>query len=346
MNYFLEDCQQDTNSSSRIVEALNNFGIETLVIGPNGKFQKIKRNYAVNIQAVQPQHFSGLTFSGIVRKSRISPLRINDSLTQYNDHVPQASSSSISIPRTIFDESTITNSSRQQRIIFVFYKKTSFFKVSLEDTKKTSSRLNSFVIAGSIKGLLVANLSEPELYRVSREKTRTVNCVHTGILPWGIGHKKDIKPAVITKHERILGVISYVGCALSLAGLIFTIITILILSELRSKIPMKILLNYCTALSLTLIVFVATPEPEGSKSSSLARCGTAAVALHYFLSAAFLWMAVEAFSLYLAITKARKFDSFPSMFMLKCCLFAWGTPAVIVTITMIVALDKYGDERK
>ena len=85
---------------------------------------------------------------------------------------------------------------------------------------------------------------------------------------------------------------------------------------------MEILLNYCTALSLTLIVFLATPE--GSKSSSLARCRTAAVALHYFLLATFLWMAVEAFSLYLAIIKARKIDTFPCAFMLKCCLFAWG----------------------
>ncbi|CAB4000967.1 adhesion G- coupled receptor G7-like [Paramuricea clavata] len=363
--------QQDKNSSSRIVEALNTF-LETLVIGSSGKFEKIKRNYAVNIQAVQPQQFSGLTFSGIVRNSRISPLR-NGNFTEFNDHVPQAPSSSISIPRTIFNESTITNSSRQHRIIFVLYKKTGFFKVSSEDTKKTSSRLNSFVIAGSIKGLSVRNLSNPVkialVQSVARGDTNSTLCSYWNFTlgNWsqeGCMFKKvlsdgrilcncnhltnfamlmDIKPAVITKHERILGVISYVGCALSLVGLTLTIITILILRELRRKLPMKILLNYCTALSLTLIVFLATPE--GSESSSLARCGTAAVALHYFLLVAFLWMAVEAFSLYLAIIKARKIDSFPFAFMLKCCLFAWGTPAIIVAITMIVALDKYGDER-
>jgi hypothetical protein len=100
------------------------------------------------------------------------------------------------------------------------------------------------------------------------------------------------------------------------------IIVLLHFRELRSKLPTKILLNYCIALSLTLIVFLATPE--GSKSSSLARCRTAAVALHYFLLAAFLWMAVEAFSLYLAIIKSRKIDLYPCVFLLKCCLFAWG----------------------
>ena len=85
---------------------------------------------------------------------------------------------------------------------------------------------------------------------------------------------------------------------------------------------MKILLNYCIALSLTLIVFLAAPE--GLKSSSLVRCRTAAISLHYFLLASFLWMAVEAFSLYLAIIKVRKFGDNQSTYLLKCCLFAWG----------------------
>ena len=156
----------------RIVQALNKF-LETLAIGSSGEFHKDERNYAANVQAVQPQNFGGLTFSGIVRKSNILVL------TEFNDSVPQASSSSISIPRTIFNESTITNSSRHQRIIFILYKKTSFFKVSLEDTKKTSSRLNSFVIAGSIKELSVANLSNPvkiTLQSVARGDTNSTLC--------------------------------------------------------------------------------------------------------------------------------------------------------------------------
>jgi hypothetical protein len=51
--------------------------------------------------------------------------------------------------------------------------------VSLEDTKKTSSRLNSFVIAGSIKGLSVRNLSNPveiTLRSVARGDTNSTLC--------------------------------------------------------------------------------------------------------------------------------------------------------------------------
>ena len=141
--------------------------------------------------------------------------------------------------------------------------------------------------------------------------------------------------------------------------------------------PSQILLNFCVALSLTLIVFLAAAE--SSNTSSPAACRTAAIALHYFLLSSFLWMAVEAFNMYRAFVKVFP-TSNPSKFMLKCCLFAWGkdihlkilrarnkilplaprrlsaalilkstsilgSPVIIVGITMIAALDKYGDKK-
>ena len=162
----------------RIVEALNNLA-ETLVIYPRNKFERVKRNYAINLQTVRPQNFTGLSFSGMVEKSRESELKNNSISTNFNDSVPTASSASISIPRTIFNELIITNNSRQQTAIFVLYKETKFFQVSLVDTRKISSRLNSFVIAGSIKGLTIANLSEPvkiALKSIARGDTNTTLC--------------------------------------------------------------------------------------------------------------------------------------------------------------------------
>ncbi|CAB4018009.1 adhesion G- coupled receptor G7-like [Paramuricea clavata] len=362
--------QQNANSSSRIVEALNNL-LEALVIGPRNKFVKVNRNYAINLQVVQPQTFTGLSFSGIVRKSHESSLKKNSISAKDDDSVPTAANSaaSISVPRTVFNESTITNRSIQQTAIFVLYKETKFFRVFFVDSSETANRLNSFVIAGSIKGLSVANLSEPVkivLQRIvpgdtnstlcsywdfnlgnwSQEGCRFERVLGDGRILCNCNHLTnfamlmDINPEP-TKHDRILGVISYVGCALSLAGLILTIITILILRDLRNKIPSQILLNFCIALSLSLIVFLAAAER--SKTSSLAGCRTAAIALHYFLLATFLWMAIEAFNMYLAFVKVFP-NSSPSKFMLKCCLIAWGLPVIIVAITMIAALDKYGDD--
>jgi Ca2+/Na+ antiporter len=92
----------------------------------------------------------------------------------------------------------------------------------------------------------------------------------------------------------------------------------------QSKIPLpgQILLNFCIALSLSLIVFVAAAEK--SKTTSLVGCRVAAIALHYFLLAAFFWMATKAFHMYLDFVKKVFPSSNHSKFMMKCCLFAWG----------------------
>ncbi|XP_028399342.1 adhesion G-protein coupled receptor D1-like [Dendronephthya gigantea] len=91
-------------------------------------------------------------------------------------------------------------------------------------------------------------------------------------------------------HHKILGVVSYVGCALSLVGLFMTIIATLRARERRKKVPSKILLNFCIA--LTLMIFVFMVAAEKAKST-----------------------------------------------------FYGCTPVVIVAITTIVALDKYGDTK-
>ena len=94
-----------------------------------------------------------------------------------------------------------------------------------------------------------------------------------------------------------------------------------LLRELRTKLPSQILLNFCIALSLMLIVFlVSSKMPE---NSPVFGCRAVAIALHYFLLAAFLWMAVEGLNMYLAFVKVFPYLS-PSKFMSKCCLFAWG----------------------
>ena len=90
--------------------------------------------------------------------------------------------------------------------------------------------------------------------------------------------------------------------------------------DLRSKAPNQILLNFCIALSLTLIVFLTAGER--SKTSSMASCRAAAVALHYFVLVVFMWMAIEAFNMYLLFVKVM--PSYFSKFLLKCCVMAWG----------------------
>ena len=123
------------------------------------KFEKVKRNYGITFLDVDPQSFTGLTFSGIVRKSNDEAVKEINTSTKSTDRIPPASSASISIPRTVFND--ITNSLGQQIIRFAFYKETKFFAISLPDPIDTSSRLNSFVVAGCFIRLQIANLTEP-----------------------------------------------------------------------------------------------------------------------------------------------------------------------------------------
>ena len=157
----------------RILEALDNFA-DDFVIGEGKEFEKVKRNYAINLLAVQPQSFKGLAFSGIVKKSDQYGLKNNSISTIFNDSIPKTSSASLSIPITIFNDLNNTNSSRQQTFIFALYKETKFF---LANTPIRS--LNSFVISAGIKGLSITNLTEPvrfTLQSISRGDTNTTQC--------------------------------------------------------------------------------------------------------------------------------------------------------------------------
>ena len=144
--------------------ALNNF-LEKLNISSRRKFNATERNYAIYLQDIKPQIFGGITFGIDEDSIRIQPKRQklssqkNVVTRMLSDGFRHNSSSSISIPSTVFNNSRL--GSEKQRIIFVAYKSTKFFRASLKDTKKMSSRLNSFVIAGSIKGLSVKNLANP-----------------------------------------------------------------------------------------------------------------------------------------------------------------------------------------
>ena len=93
----------------RILQALNTLA-EPLVIGPENKFRKVQRNFAINLQVVQPQTFTGLGFSGIADELEDSELK-NDSIsTSFSDKIPVTSSASIILPQTIFNELVIKNS--------------------------------------------------------------------------------------------------------------------------------------------------------------------------------------------------------------------------------------------
>ncbi|NXN27134.1 AGRG4 protein, partial [Nycticryphes semicollaris] len=70
-------------------------------------------------------------------------------------------------------------------------------------------------------------------------------------------------------------------------------------------------------------------------------CIAVAMLLHYFLLAAFTWMCLESVHFYLVLVKV--FNVYVPKYILKCCIAGWGTPAIVISIVLIVNKDFYGN---
>ena len=154
--------------------------LESIDIRPQGSYKKVTKNYDVNLQDITLQTYGGITFFGAERKSEQVLSNATSNLIVFNDSVPCSSTSCISIPSTVFDESKTPSSGlKKRRFIFVSYKETKFFRMSQNHTERMSGLLNSVVIAGSVKGLPVENLTHPvkiTFQSIRRGDTNAVFC--------------------------------------------------------------------------------------------------------------------------------------------------------------------------
>ncbi|KAH8029841.1 hypothetical protein HPB51_004876 [Rhipicephalus microplus] len=126
--------------------------------------------------------------------------------------------------------------------------------------------------------------------------------------------------ALAPHHYRILSLISYVGCIMSIVGLFFTILTYSLFRCLNKDRSGKILLNLCSAMLLLNMAFLVGSLHQRFPRIEL--CLGTAVATHYFLLACLTWMGVEAANMYQMLVHV--FASSETCFMLKRVLVAWG----------------------
>ncbi|XP_065838360.1 adhesion G-protein coupled receptor G2-like isoform X2 [Oscarella lobularis] len=137
-------------------------------------------------------------------------------------------------------------------------------------------------------------------------------------------------------HQIALSLVSYIGCGLSLLGLLLLILTCIIFPKQLRKRPQRVLFNLSLALIGLLVVFLAGID----RVNNDAACKATGVLLHYFLLAGLSWMGIEAFLLYILLVIV--FSRTIKLLTLKLCLVGWGVPAVIVAITLGVSTDNYG----
>ena len=70
---------------------------------------------------------------------------------------------SLTIPKSLFENSHIDSQAQNQRVSFVVYRKPTIFQSEVKETtiKGTIKELNSWVVSGSIKGQKISNLTDP-----------------------------------------------------------------------------------------------------------------------------------------------------------------------------------------
>ncbi|XP_022088889.1 uncharacterized protein LOC110978300 isoform X3 [Acanthaster planci] len=136
--------------------------------------------------------------------------------------------------------------------------------------------------------------------------------------------------------KKALDIISQVGCVLSIIALTITVVIYLTIRKLRSGKSRQIFIHFCFSLLMLYIIFLAgVDNAKGSGGG----CVFVAALLHYLTLTTMMWMAVEARNMYVSTVKVFPEDT--PRYMLKASLIAWGTPLIVLTITLAAATHHY-----
>lgn len=137
------------------------------------------------------------------------------------------------------------------------------------------------------------------------------------------------------EHDRILTFVTRVGMALSLTGVILTIISYLQLTDRNSPLcHIRVSLTSC--IGAGHIIFFAGIDSTANQAA----CVAVAALMQYFLMASFCWMLVEGIYIYLFVVKVYNISDK----MHRYHGFCWGLPAIIVAVSLVIAAGNDGIE--
>ncbi|VFV32313.1 Hypothetical predicted protein [Lynx pardinus] len=252
-------------------------------------------------------------------------------------------------------------------ILFNFFGQTSLFK-----TKNVTKALTTFVVSASVSHTSIQNLADPVVISLQHVGgNQNYDQVHCAFWDFGsndgqggwnssgckvketdvnhticqcdhlthFGVLMDLsRSAVDAVNERILVLITYIGCGISSIFLGVAMVTYIAFHKLRKDHPSKILINLCIALLMLNLAFLVNSWSASFQTAGL--CITAAGALHYFLLVSLTWMGLEGVHMYISLV--RVFNIYVPNYILKFCLVGWGIPGIMVAITLSVKKDLYG----
>ncbi|XP_030846320.1 adhesion G-protein coupled receptor G6-like [Strongylocentrotus purpuratus] len=359
--------EEENSSPSRVVLALE-AQLAVIEVG-NGSSRFVETNVAAEVLDVTPEDISqGYTVFMTVTDNGES-ISDEDFKVERGDltQEPEATQAhtTLFIPSGLADRF----SGRRGRLVITTYRLPSLFQDTgiaqfNQDVEENNGPLNSRIISASFNNEKVEDLSEPVRIsftplnpngtnaqcvswdfdnkawsqrgcnKTSNDTSDRIECECNHLTNFGIlldiygGEKLSIEA------DFILEIVSYVGCLMSILGLVLTIVTFATNKKLRDQKPIQILLSLCCALLGLYVVFLVTisvdTEQDVTELSPLP-CSILAAFLQYFILAAIFWMAVEGYNMHNLLVLVRNY--YLPRFMKKASLIAWGCPLLIVGIT-------------
>ncbi|XP_021475597.2 adhesion G-protein coupled receptor D2-like [Oncorhynchus mykiss] len=135
------------------------------------------------------------------------------------------------------------------------------------------------------------------------------------------------------ESERALQVMTFIGCGVSLCGLLFTFILFFAVGVPKSD-RTTVHLNLIVALGIAELLLMCSDWASANEGA----CLLVTALLHLFFMASFSWMLVEGLLLWskvvsVNISEDRRMKMYYGI--------GWGLPVVIVGVTLTISLDKY-----
>ncbi|XP_066910546.1 adhesion G-protein coupled receptor G6-like [Clytia hemisphaerica] len=267
--------------------------------------------------------------------------------------------SSIYIPETTF-----TDILSDIKIISTAYKKDTFFST----TPSNKTQTGSYIMSASIKSQHIENLTDPIKLKFKIDETKCdasngtcvfwetdgnywstrgcttlvnskneVTCECNHLTNFAILFNVYQVDEDVLKSQEVLNYVSLIGCVLSIVGLLATVIALGCSTgqrKTRRKTGQFMIINFCIALVLLLIVFILITNMEHFHHSSTILCHNLSAILHFTIMATFCWTAAQAIFLYkktVLATKNFQGDNMKSYYASLC--LAWGLPMVAAAVT-------------
>ncbi|XP_078620444.1 adhesion G-protein coupled receptor G7-like isoform X1 [Branchiostoma floridae x Branchiostoma japonicum] len=362
----LKQSQQERQGPTRVAQALERFA-DTVTLTER-KYTTVRPAVALQAVDVSLEELDmgqGFSFSTSGNKTdSLASGSVSSFTTASRAGSPQNTDISITLPTNLSSALQINNTA-DVRVSYILYNDSSLF------IDPSQGPVGSRIIGSKLAGLQVKDLTKPvvitltPLEDISPEDIETVRCVfwdfeaeagqgawssegceykgeENGVYTCEVYHLTnfaaffDLHGSGFGVHETPLQVITIVGCAISIVGLVLTLLSFIITRKynrrttgVHARIQRMVLINLCVTLLAILIIFLAGINQTGSPIG----CTVVTALLHYFLLAALIWMAMEAINIYLAAVMV--FEQYVTRnFIPKAAALAYGFPFIAMILTV------------